>query len=35
MMLMRNAAPTVIAEHRDKFERLPSYNIKEVKPDGQ
>jgi hypothetical protein len=35
MMLMRNAAPSVIAEHRDKFERLPSYNIKEVKPDGQ
>jgi hypothetical protein len=25
--LMRNAAPIVIDEHRENFERLPSYNI--------
>jgi hypothetical protein len=35
MMLMRNAAPSVIDEHRPKFERLPSYTMKEVTPDEQ
>jgi len=32
MMLMRNAAPSVIDEHRENFERLPNYIIKEVAP---
>ena len=32
MMLMRNAAPSVIDEHRENFERLPNYNITEVAP---
>ena len=32
MTLMRNAAPSVIDEHRENFERLPAYNIKEVAP---
>lgn len=30
MLLMRNAAPAVIDEHREKFEKLPSYKISEV-----
>lgn len=32
MMLMRNAAPSVIDEHREKFEQLPNYSIQEVAP---
>ena len=32
MTLMRNAAPSVIDEHRENFERLPNYNITEVAP---
>lgn len=32
VMLMRNAAPSVINEHRENFEKLPSYSITEVTP---
>lgn len=32
MLMMRNAAPSVINEHRENFERLPQYDITEVAP---